>query len=180
MTSRKTDPRRLDVSAVAADALTLEGRWPLSGFARLQDSVVQDSDVTWSVRGEQRAAPVAQAGIWLHLRARAQVWRDCQRCLQPVALELDLDRALRFVADEATAEALDAQSEEDVLALPRLLDLHELVEDELLLALPLVPMHALCPQALPTVAGMLAGDELPAPAPHPFAALAGLQRRRRD
>ncbi len=120
--------------------------------------------------------PGARAEIWLHLTARACVWRDCQRCLQPVALALDLARALRFVADEATAEALDAESEDDVLALPRYLDLHELVEDELLLALPLVPMHMQCPQALPTSVDFDAGDELAAPA-HPFAALAALQGR---
>jgi uncharacterized protein len=67
----------------------------------------------------------------------------------PVELEVDVARALRFVADEATAEALDAESEDDVLALPRRLDLHDLVEDELLLALPLVPMHTTCPVPLP-------------------------------
>ena len=36
---------------------------------------------------------------------------------------------------------IDPDSEDDVLALPRRLDLHTLVEDELLLGLPLVPMH---------------------------------------
>lgn len=177
MTSRKPDPRRLDVAAAAADAMRLEGRWPLAGFERLLDGVTQDGDVHWSVRGEQRALPGARAETWLHLTVQARVWRDCQRCLQPVALDLDLARALRFVADEATAEALDAESEDDVLALPRYLDLHELVEDELLLALPLVPMHESCPQSLPTSAGFDPGDALAEPAANPFAALAALQGR---
>ena len=177
MTSRKPDPRRFDVGAAAADALRLEGHWPLAGFARLHDGAAQDGDVQWSVRGEQREVPGAQGQTWLHLTVRALVWRDCQRCLQPVALALDVARALRFVADEATAEALDAQSEDDVLALPRVLDLHGLVEDELLLALPLVPMHGQCPQTLPTSAGLQTGDAPAEPAAHPFAALAGLQGR---
>jgi uncharacterized protein len=177
MTSRKPDPRRLDVAAAAADALRLEGHWPLAGFERLHDGAAQDGDVQWSARGEQRAVPGAQAEIWLHLTVCARVWRDCQRCLQPVALELDVARALRFVADEATAEVLDAESEDDVLALPRHLDLHALVEDELLLALPLVPMHAQCPQSLPMPADLDAGDTPSESAAHPFAALAGLQGR---
>jgi uncharacterized protein len=180
MRPRQPDPRKLDVAAAAADAVMLEGSWPLVGFERVVDGAAHDGDVQWSARGEQRAVPGGQAEIWLHLTARARVWRDCQRCLQPVAIDLDVTRALRFVADEATAEALDAESEDDVLALPRSLDLHELVEDELLLALPLVPMHAQCPQRLPTSAGFEAGQRDTEPVPHPFAALAGLARGRKS
>jgi uncharacterized protein len=179
MKPRQPDPHQLDVAAAATAALTLEGRWPLAGFRRLVEDADQDGEAQWSVRGQRRPVPGSEPEIWLHLAARARVWRDCQRCLQPVALDLEVTRALRFVADEATAEALDAESEDDVLALPRRLDLHELVEDELLLALPLVPMHAECPVSLP----MSTSDEPSAPsaepAPRPFAALAGLKRARK-
>ena len=70
----------------------------------------------WSVRGELRPVAGGEPEIWLHLAAHARVWRDCQRCLQPVALDLDVSRP-RCVscADEATASALDADSEDDVL-----------------------------------------------------------------
>jgi uncharacterized protein len=156
---------------VAADAAVLEGRWPLVSFARIVEGAVQDGDVQWSARGEQRSAAGREPEIWLHVVAHACVWRDCQRCLEPVALHLDVARALRFVADEALAELLDADSEDDVLALPRRLDLHTLVEDELLLALPLVPMHDQCPRRLPMSAGKLAGEADPQPARSPFAAL---------
>ena len=64
-------------------------------------------------------------------------------------------------------------SEDDVLALTRALDLRELVEDELLLALPIVPRHEVCPEPLPQPADDAAPAE---PAPHPFAALAALKR----
>ena len=37
------------------------------------------------------------------------------------------------------------RSEEDLLALSREFDLHELIEDELLMALPVVPKHDECP-----------------------------------
>jgi uncharacterized protein len=67
-----------------------------------------------------------------------------------------------------------------VLALPRWLDLHELVEDELLLALPLVPMHGRCPQALPMAVGVEALETAAEAAPRPFAALAGLKRCTKD
>jgi len=180
MNPRQADPRKLDVAAAAAESLVLEGRWPLAGFERLiegADGAAQDGEVHWSARAQERPVAGSEPEIWLHLAARARVRRECQRCLQPVALELEVARALRFVADEATAEALDAESEDDVLALPRRLDLHALVEDELLLALPLVPMHVQCPQPLPTSAGDAPAQASSAPEANPFAVLAGLKRR---
>lgn len=178
MATRAHDPRRLDVAVFAADAQRLEGRWPLAGFTRLvadqpADAPPATGDVVWQARGEQRAVPGGAPQIWLHLQASARVHRTCQRCLQPVELELHVDRRLRFVADENLAAELDADAEEDVLALERALDLHELVEDELLLALPMVPRHDPCPQPLPTP-GMPAGEaQADTAAAHPFAVLAG-------
>lgn len=178
MKPRHDDPRNLDVAAAAAASASLSGRWPLSGFSRLIEGTPADSpaggDVTWSVHGQQRLVPGGDAEIWLHLAAQAPVGRECQRCLQPLMLDLEVSRSLRFVASEAVAAALDAESEDDVLALGDGLDLHELVEDELLLALPLVPTHAQCPQPLPR----LAGDDKLEAAAHPFAALAGLKLAR--
>ena len=162
------------MAAAAADALVLEGRWPLAGFDRLIEGAAHDGDVAWSARGQSRRMASGEPEIWLHLAAQARVWRDCQRCLQPVALDLEVARGFRFVADEATAEALDAECEDDVLALPHRLDLHELVEDELLLTLPVVPMHNRCPVELAMSAGADAGADEPEPAPKPFAGLSGL------
>ena len=179
MNPRHPDPRKLDVVAAAAEGLVLEGSWPLAGFSRLLEGAAQDGKVHWSIRGQRRPVPGGEPEIWLHLAAQARLWRDCQRCLQPVALDLDVARALRFVADEATAEAMDAESEDDVLATPRSLDLHALVEDELLLALPLVPMHDQCPAPLPMSTGAIDDEAAAEPAPRPFAVLAGMKRRGR-
>ena len=100
--------------------------------------------VQWSVRGEQRRAAGRPLQTWLHLHVKTDAWPTCQRCLLPFSQALTVDRALRFVDDEAQAEALDADSEDDVLALVPALDLRTLVEDELLLAWPIVPRHAQC------------------------------------
>jgi uncharacterized protein len=48
-----------------------------------------------------------------------------------------------------------------------------LLEDELLLSLPLVPMHVDCPVPLPPAVADQPAEE---GAPHPFAALAALKR----
>jgi uncharacterized protein len=176
MTTRAHDPRRLDVTAAAAAGAGLSGRWPLSELARLADDAAGqvDEPVAWSARFEQRRELGGAPQVWLQLRAEARVARECQRCLQPVLLALDVDRAFRFVATEDEAAALDAESEDDVLVLSRQFDLRELVEDELLLTLPIVPKHEQCPAPLPSAAPGLAAEDV-APA-HPFAALAALKR----
>ncbi|MDQ2927379.1 MAG: YceD family protein, partial [Pseudomonadota bacterium] len=78
-----------------------------------------------------------------------------------------------FVEGEDAAAALDAESEDDVLALAPAIDLQSLIEDELLLALPLIPRHDVCPEPLVQAVG---GDVKPSPEEHPFAALAALKR----
>ncbi|WP_157263679.1 YceD family protein [Azohydromonas aeria] len=180
MKARPYDPLRLDLENFIADAATLRGSWPLSDFERLLDGWPADApppagEVCWSAVGEPRKPQALEPERWLHLEAGTQVWRECQRCLQPVALSLALQRTLRFVHGEDEAARLDADSEDDVLALERAFDLRALVEDELLLALPLVPRHEQCPQPL-TAAQQPDAEEEPV-RENPFAALARLRRR---
>jgi uncharacterized protein len=176
--SRAQDLRRLDVAAAAADAAALSGRAPLAGFERLrEEGVASDAVVDWSAHFESRPVSGGAPEARLRLTARARVPRECQRCLAPVVLDLAVDRHLRFARDEAAAAALDAESEDDVLALTRRLDLFELIEDELLLALPLVPRHEVCAQPL-TPALDAQPSQAPDAKPNPFAALAALKSGR--
>jgi uncharacterized protein len=178
MSSREFDPFRLPVEAFAKESGTLEGDWPLSQFGRLPAMSLADGapgpqrDVKWRARGELRALRGGERQPWLHLTASACLVLECQRCLQPVELAIEVARSFLFVHGEEAAAQLDAESEDDVLPLTRALDLHELIEDELLLALPIVPRHDVCPQPLPSSA---AAEAEPAAA-NPFAALAGLKR----
>ncbi|MFT3817625.1 MAG: YceD family protein [Rubrivivax sp.] len=176
MKARDFDVRRLDVQAFAKAAAEREGAWPLQGFGRLRDLLapVADgeppSEVRWTLRGEERPARTAQPDIWLYLGAHAVLPLVCQRCLQPLLQPLALQRQFQFVRGEEAAAKLDGEVEHEVLALTRELDVHALLEDELLLDLPLVPRHEVCPQPLPAAADAGPQDE------HPFAALAALKR----
>ena len=105
-----------------------------------------ESPVTWSATGELRNPGHVHPEVWLHLKADAVLSLTCQRCLGPVDVAVAVDRSFRFVPDEDTAAAQDDESEEDVLALSRSFDLVELVEDELLMELPLAPRHEVCPE----------------------------------
>jgi len=179
MKARPVDPHRLDVEAFAKDGGRLEGDWPLSALERLADVAHPDAKpgdadrARWRAEGASRPVKGGAPQTWLHLGAKARLSLVCQRCLGPVDMALDTERSFLFVGDEDTAARLDADAEEDVLAMTRALDLRALVEDELLLALPLVPRHEVCPQPLPMGDGD--GDEEEG-APNPFAALAALKR----
>lgn len=180
MKQKPLDPTRLDIAVFAADAGELSGVWPLASLERLADLAMADqlagTEVAWQAEGEARPVSGAAPEVWLHIKADAEVPLCCQRCLGPVFTEVVAERSFRFVATEAEAEALDAELEDDVLVLERWMNLRDLVEDELLLGLPLVPRHEVCPEPLP----LSTRDELPDEEfeqPNPFAALAGLKQR---
>jgi len=160
----------------------LEGRWAGAELPRLAESTTPPQDtppaeVAWRAQGRRVPVTGGEPELWLRIAAQVPVWLTCQRCLRPFEMPVEIDRQLRFVRDEAEAEVLDAELDDDVLALPRALDLRELVEDELLLALPLVPRHETCPAPLSHSSGQF--DEPAAPErENPFAALQGLKTRR--
>jgi uncharacterized protein len=183
---RPFDPQRLDLPQFCRQAAQLQGEWPQAGFTRLQDSLYPlpgdraPPPVRWQALGTARPVTGGEPELWLHLQAQTEVVLQCQRCLQPSTEALVVDRRLRFVQGEDEAERLDEDSEDDVLALQPRTDLHELLEDELILALPLVPMHAQCPQPLlaePAPGGAAMSTATAEPdRPHPFAALAALRK----
>nr|WP_066260613.1 YceD family protein [Hydrogenophaga flava] len=178
---RSWNPRRFDARAFAEASGVLENEDPLVSFDRLSAEVHAGGEtgalVRWSAQGGVRPDAAGQSSVWMHLRAALDLPVGCQRCLGPVLVPLEVDRWFRFVADESRAEAEDDQSEEDVLALEPKPDLLALIEDELLMAIPLVPMHDVCPQPLPLSAGRVSGDEAASEArPNPFATLSGLKK----
>lgn len=180
--NKSWNPRRFDARAFAVAEEVLKGEEPLASFDRLSAEIHADgeggSPVRWEVRGEARPDAAGQPSVWMRLCASLDLPVRCQRCLGPVVVPLEVDRWFRFVADESMAEAEDDQSEEDVLALEPKPDLLALIEDELLMAMPLVPMHDVCPQPLSPAAGASPDEEAATEEgrPNPFATLARLKK----
>lgn len=178
---RQFAPEHVDVAALADAAQTVSDRDSLSRYPRLAaETSAPDggSEVIWQVLGQRRLAPDGSAAPWIHLRADAVVLLVCQRCLGPVEAVLQVDRWFRFAPDEATAAAQDETAEEDVLVASRDFDLRTLVEDELLMELPVVPRHPLCPEAVRLSVADEAFDTAQAARPRPFAALDKLRARK--
>jgi len=126
-------------------------------------------------------------------RLEAEIELCCERCLQPMVLRLEPRVCWRFVrpvdtgaeagADSGSADTDGAAAHEDIDFEGGAIDLLALIEDELLLAVPVYPRHAHACSAW--VAPARDTDTAPAqgPAPgtkRPFAGLAGLLGRPPD
>lgn len=171
------DPRTLNVRQFCSQHQRMDGDWPMTTLSRLNEGLFAEPAasqlVQWSLQGSQVSSQTGASELWLHLLARTSVTLQCQRCLQAMEQPLLVDRKFRFVNTEEEAERLDELAEEDVLVLSPKLDAVELLEDELILAMPLVPRHEpVCPNPLPLPVDELESEE---PPPHPFAALAALR-----
>ena len=103
----------------------------------------------------------------LHLEVNGVLPLACQRCLDGIRFELDVDSLLELIPEgsELSQDELEDDTR-DFLPVAGELDVAELVEDEILLALPVAPRHEKC--GLPGAAD--AGERI-----NPFAALAGLK-----
>lgn len=66
----------------------------------------------------------------------------CQRCLGDMPYTVSVERTLYLARNEDELERLDALPDSDAIQAGETLGLVALVEDEVLLSLPLAPMHA--------------------------------------
>lgn len=175
---------RLDVQGFARAGAALSGSTPIASMQRLSESAHTGDDVPaaplegevrWQAQGELRQRVGTPPQVWLHVHAETTLPMTCQRCLQPVGEPLQVDRWFRFVASETEAAEQDSDAEEDVLVINRQFRLLELIEDELLLALPVIARHDTCPAPLP-LDESAAGAEEQGERPNPFAALEALKK----
>lgn len=175
--SEHLSPPKLDVKQAGQLAMHLSGQDLLLNYERLMQETQglgAQNVLDWSVRGELKPGPAGQPQIWLRLTASVTLPLTCQRCLGAVDVPVKIDRFFRFVESEAQAELEDDESSEDVLVLSQDFDLVGLIEDEVLMDLPVVPRHETCPVAIKLMASDADFEDAPVK-PNPFAVLAGLK-----
>ena len=145
------DLLRLDVRAFAREGATLTGHTTWAELPRLQAEQIEgvsgptSTAAQWCITGETKALRGGAHQTWLRVQAQASLRLVCQRCLEPMDQLLQVDRPFRFVSSEQAAMDQDDESDEDLLVAQQAFDALVLIEDELLLALPLVPRHPDCP-----------------------------------
>ena len=172
-------PPKLDIRHAAPSQLQIEGHDALSNYERLTQEatgLTGKNALHWTAQVELRLNAAGQSEPWLRLTVETALPQTCQRCLGPVDVSVQVDREFRFVESEAVAEQQDDECEEDLLVSSREFDLAALIEDEVLMALPLVPRHETCPVNVKMVA-VDKDFDAPAEKPNPFAVLAQLKRK---
>lgn len=178
--SKSHQPSRLNMQAFANEGVPLIETTLLKNLERLAQEaqgLQPDASVHWQASAEMRPGAGAEEDIWLHLQAQALLPLTCQRCMGNVAVPLEVDQWYRFVASEEIAMVQDDESEEDLLVMEPQFDLVAVLEDELLMALPLVPMHDECPTAPVLRAADAELADEPEGKPNPFAVLSGLKKK---
>lgn len=183
MSSRTFNPERLDVAEFSQAKGQLSGHDSLQKYGRLEKELRAPSPgvtVEWQAEGERLRAADGAMRPALHLQASADLPMTCQLCMGETVVPVAVDRHFVFVADETAAAALDDISEDDVLVLSAEFNLRGLIEDELLMALPLVPRHEKCPEAPPLSSQDADFEAALQDKPNPFAALASLKKGKKD
>ena len=166
-------PAAIDPIALAEKGARLSGSLSLKGLARLAAAcrspagqVEVDLEFTRSEGGDVRL-------IIGTIRARVSL--TCQRCLEEMDYELRSEPRLVLLRPGESEEELPP--EVDALTVDRPIVLSTLIEDELLLVMPMIPLHDLehCPaRAFVSAGGRSEADT--ESKPNPFATLQRLKR----
>jgi len=132
----------IDPAQLAEQGAELSGELPLTSMPRLAASCLDQRgsvsvDLKFGRDGVERLR-------YMRGRVRAQVRLTCQRCLEPMTLTIETAPDLLVLRP---GERDDLEQQDDVVVVPRAMPLSDFIEDDLLLALPMIPMHPLaeCP-----------------------------------
>lgn len=124
------------------------GEIAVSESPRLSEECVnQFGSIVWSLegKGEKLGHPL------LLLSVSGTVQLICQRCLAPLLFNVNSNAALVLAKDEEEAdemEALLSGEEVEVIVGSKVFNPIELIEDEVLLAIPSSAKHEICPTSL--------------------------------
>lgn len=133
---KPTLPVYLNFAQKAKNGFEIQGKWPIKQLKRLGESLLSDQgEIEVELRFD-RAGPIPY--IEGHITAELEL--KCQRCMQAMQHSVDNHFRLGIVQNDEQMERLPDEYE------PYLLEddnnhLPDMLEDELLLSLPLVAMH---------------------------------------
>lgn len=128
----------IDSLDFAVNGRQASGEAPISGFPRLRDILdSHQGSLDYTIRGgvDKQGNPLLDISI------TGTCWLRCQRCLNA------MDHAIRMttrlmLADQASLDAMGDEDEEfESILADTHLDVLNLLEEEILLALPIAPRH---------------------------------------
>lgn len=180
-------PKTVDLRRFARECQRIDGSFSVRRLVRLLEGLPdqplvrevsvakeQDLGVVWfSLLGQMPLGRKPQ----VVLKVQAQILLTCQRCMQPLthtvneSVLFDVVRQESALSDVIDAEPIDPDTPEELVADPRF-DVEQLIEDQLILAVPYVPKHENC-----TAAALPAQEEPETPQVSLFGSLAAFKGR---
>jgi len=159
----------VDSLKFAADGGRLSGKLSLASLPRLFDVLTsREGRLDCELSGARIERAGGEVQSVLNLKVAGRMGLRCQRCLAEVSFDCMIDTRLLLVPEGVEWPADEMDSDDyDALPAAKALSVRELVEEEVLLALPIAPRHADC---LPP------GRMEQGSGPSPFAALAQLKK----
>ncbi len=131
----------IDSISFAKKSESLQGKIELARFERARESLASsDGELNFRLIGKLdfRRRPN------LVLSISGQITLTCQRCLAEFQHELDIESRLVLVTNEAELPDIDDEDPDvdvDVVVASGKLNVLELLEDEIILGLPIAPRH---------------------------------------
>ena len=162
-------PERVDASRMVQARRTFQGKLPLASFGRLRASLAAvEGEADYDLEFGKDELGVA----YLAVRVAAELPLTCQRTLEVFRQPVHVEQRLGLIGDESEEAALPP-GYEPLLIPDGAVDLADVIEDELILALPVVPLKPGAP-----IDWQDEAPEEEEPEPNPFAALESLKKKR--
>ncbi|WP_199099203.1 YceD family protein [Dyella sp. ASV21] len=169
-----TLPESVDAWRLVSARRSFQGVLPVAAMQRLGDALASTEG---TAHYELDFGRDEFGTSYLDVRVQAPLMLTCQRTLEPFVLPVTVDSRLGLIRSEREEAALPPGCEPLLIADDGKLNLVDVIEDELLLALPLVPVN---PDSTPA-------EEVVGPDPeetsgegrsdNPFAVLRELKKR---
>jgi uncharacterized protein len=148
----RDDLRSFDLPAFIRARRETRGTVRLGELERMVTETPSDAPVgaldevlQWQAKGEfRREQGVARPCLTLEIRGR--VWLECQRCMTAFEFPVNIDTLYIVTESDKQADeiALD-DSDVEVIVGSQTFDLIDLIDEEIVLSVPMVPKHDVCP-----------------------------------
>ena len=133
-----TLPDSVDAWRMVTSRRSFEGVLPVASLVRLRELLADEAgSVAYTLQFDRDSLGMA----YVQVCASAPLTLLCQRSLEPFVLPVSIDSRLGLIRAESEEAALPPETEPLLLAEDGRLSLADVIEDELLLALPLVPIN---------------------------------------
>ena len=159
-------PERVDASRMVQARRSFQGKLPLASFRRLRESLAAaEGEANYDLDFGKDELGVA----YLAVRVDADLPLTCQRTLEVYKQPVHIDQRLGLISEESEEAALPP-GYEPLLIVDGAMNLADVIEDELILALPVVPLKPGAPLEWHDEGAVEESE------PNPFAELAKLKK----